>query len=246
MSSYDTPKYPTFEQTKHDSKLLRKLPSRWKTNVAVIACVGALGLGMASVSGCALTYNTGYVGTDIPFAWNAIYDELQITHHGGGGGAPIYLVHLSENEAGAILLARLKYFGLKLDSHMPYNSPLFNSWNRYLNEILYNIIEFSMYNSSLDVGIVFLDRTASIYFAQRLSESFNEISDMTIGVFYNDVRFFGRSEYWSDLTTEERMNYTPTEFTAEQLEPHRELLRQRMIDQADEFIADLRERGILE
>jgi len=83
MSSYETPKYPTLDETKNDTKLLRKLPSRWKNNVAVIACVGMLGLGMLALTGCENIFNRG-------------------PHHGGDGGAPLYVAVPTELEVSFI------------------------------------------------------------------------------------------------------------------------------------------------
>jgi len=236
MAAYETPKYPTLEETKNDSKLLRKLPSRWKNNVAVIACVGMLTFGM--LSGCTnectiwtgvghggagmiSIYVTGPVGPEIPLIWSSIYDDLQVSvHHGGDGGAPTYLVHLTENEAKAILLARLDQFGLRF-RQPPNNAPSIETWGE---------MTLDLFEHWHGIGLIFVSHEDShesfapvgADFAQNIRRLFAEVTDMPIGVFYNGGRVLE-----NDLMT------------------HRDELRQRIIAQADAFIIELRQQGIL-
>jgi len=250
MSSYEPPKYPTLEETKSDSKLLRKLPSRWKNNVAVIACVGMLTFGM--LSGCvfprpghggaggAPIYVTGPVGPEIPLIWSSIYDDLQVSvHHGGEGGAPIYLVHLTENEARAIILARFKQFGLDFFSTNHSGSAIaIENWNG-------NSIFMDYRESWHGLGLVFRSHDDSrdpfSMTVQEIREEFAKVTDLHIGVFNNGGRLLYSPENWWDIIDE----YQSPEFSTEQLEEHREALRQNIINQADAFIIELRERGIL-
>ena len=79
-ASYTPPEYPTLAQAGTDNTLLKKLPSRWQHNAAVVACAGML----------AMTTLAGLVGCS---------DNAYIRpHHGGEGGAPQYTVYPTESE----------------------------------------------------------------------------------------------------------------------------------------------------
>jgi len=228
---YDTPKYPTLEESQSNSKLLRKLPSRWKKNAAVIACAGMLALGM--LTACSTPE------PPIPLIWDAVYDDLQVgMHFGGRGGAPTYLVHLTENEAKAILLARMEQFGLKFSSNIPESAPSLDFGGYIFN--------LDLHNSYHNVGFLFLSRNSEIGWpvlmtgaTDSVRYSFERITDMPIGVFYNGTLRLTIPNIYT-----QRPN-TPQEFTQEEKEQHREELRRRMVEQADDFIAELRTRGIV-
>ncbi|MCL2563710.1 MAG: hypothetical protein FWE08_06715 [Oscillospiraceae bacterium] len=83
--SYTPPQYPTRADTRGNPALLKKLPSKWRKNAAAVACIGLLGI--ALLSGCTTSSPNGN-GNDC--GWD---DHL---HHGGSGGAPIYVAHLTE------------------------------------------------------------------------------------------------------------------------------------------------------
>ena len=51
LKDYVVPKYPTYEQAKMDPSLLRRLPNRWKKNIAALACLGLLGMA-TTLGGC--------------------------------------------------------------------------------------------------------------------------------------------------------------------------------------------------
>jgi len=237
MSSYEVPKYPTLDETKNDTKLLRKLPSRWKNNVAVIACVGMLTFGM--FAGCTVgsdttenwwthhgganmlpRYVTCPVGPEIPLIWSSIYDDLQISfHHGGEGGAPTYLVQLTENEMRAIIQARLEQFDIALTEYE--SNDTISLWHR--------LFSVEKYNSTHNVGVVFLPFVEIGDDAiQDIRAQFEGINDMFLGIFYSGSQRMTRSPEWHEYDT------------------LRQILRYQIIEQADNFITEVQARGIIE
>ena len=75
VNSYKAPHLPKLEDARTDSALLKNLPLRWKKNAAIVACIGLTGT--LSLSSCA---------------------NIGRPHHGGSGGAPIYVTGLTEQE----------------------------------------------------------------------------------------------------------------------------------------------------
>ena len=78
VESYEPPKIPTFDDD--NSELLKKLPSRWQRNAKVLACIGIMGtITLSSLA-------------------NAAVPQPSELHHGGAGGAPIYVAYSTEQE----------------------------------------------------------------------------------------------------------------------------------------------------
>jgi|GEM_PF-2504131 len=51
LSDYKLPNYPTYKEARIDPSLLKRLPNRWKKNMAALACVGLLSM-TAALGGC--------------------------------------------------------------------------------------------------------------------------------------------------------------------------------------------------
>ena len=77
VKNYKPPKLPTLEESR-GAPPLKVIPSRWKKNATVIACLGFAGV--LTLSGCT----------------NALRNR---SHHGGAGGAPIYVAYPTEGDA---------------------------------------------------------------------------------------------------------------------------------------------------
>ncbi|MCL2354371.1 MAG: hypothetical protein FWC68_00475, partial [Oscillospiraceae bacterium] len=124
LEEYKTPEYPNQFEARKNPELLNKLPSRWQKNTKVIACIGLVGTmtlaGFLYINrdsneqGVFPRNTTGNITTQIPR-----YELLVRAHHGGGGGAPIYVVYLTEQEALGIIRAGLEDAGLLFNSRPP-------------------------------------------------------------------------------------------------------------------------------
>jgi hypothetical protein len=130
---YNTPKYPVYTEVRANPVLLKKLPSRWQKNAAVIACIGLMGT--YALAGCAAPqdnaavppyppyYADGGSGGIITEQYTREADrELDLvirTHHGGGGAGPFYVVYLTEQEALSIIRAQAEAAGLRFNAAPP-------------------------------------------------------------------------------------------------------------------------------
>ena len=92
LENYTPPSLPKLSDGKPPQ--LRKLPSRWQKNAAIIACAGVMGLSM--LAGCG----------------GSVDDHRY--HWGGGPSMPDYTVYLTEQETLNIIRAQLEAAGLNL------------------------------------------------------------------------------------------------------------------------------------
>jgi len=86
VKTYDPPKLPSLIEVKNDPALLKVLPERWKSKSKVLTCIGLIGAGMLSLSGCA---GDGVTSGEPPVIIAPTPDTNM--HHGGSGGVPIYV-----------------------------------------------------------------------------------------------------------------------------------------------------------
>ena len=182
IETYQPPKIPTFADTASSadkSALLKRLPSRWARNAAVIACAGILGVSV--LSGCGLPNNR--------------FDSL--LHHGGGGSNPTYIVHLTEQEALTIIQTQLEAAGLSFGATPP-------KYTVDVNQRVFGIpriVELGLFDSERNVAV------ANIHgwcwgdggFVEQAVADFAEQTDITIGVFQA-----GTINKWERTTRAER------------------------------------------
>ncbi|MCL2443811.1 MAG: hypothetical protein FWD13_10170 [Treponema sp.] len=216
VKRYVTPKYPVYTQASENPELLKKLPTRWQKNAKVISCLGAMG--MLTLSSC------------FPPFFDNKCSKCGFSHHGGSGGAPIYIVYLTEEEALALIRTKVETAGLNLDSEPPEYSV--KIWNRHE-------IGLNLYNEEKDVGValvrtndtgwVWCDVGDSKEIAEEAKKEFDKLeNNTTIGVFYNPEKPFGN------------------EPSAEAKEEAEELLREQLASQVQEFILWLQAEGIIQ
>ena len=105
MENYNAPDLPTYIDKRPD--LSKKTPRRWKNKAVIAATIGLLGTTV--LTGCAFFEST------IPE--HPIY--CRSIHHGGAGGGPIYVAHLTEQEALEIIRDQLEEVGLNLNEVQP-------------------------------------------------------------------------------------------------------------------------------
>ena len=136
VQAYTPPQLPTFREA--PPAQLKKLPSRWAKNAAVVACVGILGAAtlagnFASAAGAqniSAPYSVTYMArqsapaavtpSEVAAAYTG-YDEfdLNVRFHGGGAGSAMYVVHLTEAEAMNLIRTQLEAAGLNLGATPP-------------------------------------------------------------------------------------------------------------------------------
>ena len=203
VSSYAAPAYPTKIDAGGDSALLKKLPSRWQKGAAA-ACVGLMGA--AALTGC-------------PPPW---------PHGGGSGGAPMYVAHLTEQEALAVIRPLLEAAGLV------FGAPPAVPYIVYI--IGWGAVGIELFDQGKNVGIALLAERQGDEYCQGSSHMKDEVAkafslldpNLKIGVFFCPGEYF--------------QNGTPS---ANQKEKMKEALEAHFTKQAGEFIEQLRNKGVL-
>ncbi|HBL85181.1 MAG: hypothetical protein A2Y17_01425 [Clostridiales bacterium GWF2_38_85] len=118
VSYYKAPKYPDMQTASINPELLKKLPSRWQHNKAVIAAITALtAISLASCESTIRTYSETSDGSLVYIGPSAV---APIFEHGKGTGAlgcevvapPAFM---SEQEALAIIKNEARKAGIDLD-----------------------------------------------------------------------------------------------------------------------------------
>ena len=207
IEEYQAPSLPTYEDAKPDLKKI--VPSRWKNKVMVAATSLAL-LTPLPLSGC------------------------QCFHLGGAGPAPIYVVHLTEQEALVMIRNQLEAVGLNFSDEVP----LYSVEDWYLGAV-----GVDLFDEDHNVAVTFVnghgDGTSSLSHddcnsgcANWIREGLSEQNEaITFGVFYNPSARRERRECGrGNPHTEEELAY----------------LTDRLETQIAAFISQLRKEGIIE
>ena len=164
VETYTAPSIPTLDEACGDTALLKKLPSRWKKNAAVIACAGIIG--MTALTGCGVL--------------NDRYDDW--IHHGGAASAPMYVVYLTEQETLSVIREQLEAAGLNFDAEPPNYTAEVRSWLT---------VGLDLFDSERNVAIA--SGVMSRNFAEQAVEEFAKQTDITVGVFLNyEEEFWNR------------------------------------------------------
>ena len=257
VKAYKAPEIPTFED--NNSAMLKKLPSRWRKNVKIIAGLGVLGVlalsgrrGVENVDRDIFPYgivhNLGYTQGSYRGYSEA---NLLVRLHTGGMGSSFYMVHLTEQEAFGIIRARLEAAGLNFDATPPpriVSDPILEGYYLSFSESVFmgrsDGIEFDLYDAEKGVAVTYV-RLAHRSFmmrerdiVQRIDRIFAEQeSDIIVGAFHNPGQTAGRGGSLPRLLRRP----LPWEVTAS-----RPVIVRQLINQADVFIARLQSEGILE
>ena len=205
VKQYTLPGYPTNADAASNPAMLKKLPSRWQKKAGIAAACAGLA-GTVLLSGC-------------PFI-----------HFGGSGGAPYYVVHLTEQEALNIIRPRLEVAGLDFSSAPPESSYL-------VYMIGYGVIGLELFDEDKGVGVAVLAEKDSggecpggIYYSNEIEKAFSLLDpDLTVGVFYCP------GEYYEGGT-----------LTDSKSEEMKQALEAHLSGQIDDFIELLQGKGILD
>ena len=234
MQDYSSPAYPS--RAEQPAAALKKLPVRWVKNAAVLACIGVLGLGALVGAAQGMQSPTPYDGIhgvvaaglqdDNLYAESERTFDVEIvrTHFGGWGAGPFYVVYLTEQEALGIIRNRLYQAGIAFDAPAPdYVATFETSWGHEITARL------SLFDEDTRQGLVFpwdwQPEQIEYALRQQFAEQFN-ISATFMG---NPSEPIGREP---TLTDEEKQETGG-------------ILNERLIDQVDTFIDQLRVEGVL-
>ena len=219
LKKYDIPKYPVYTDTHDNPELLKKLPSRWQKNAKVLGCLGVLGV--FTLSGCP-PFFPGFGG-------NFTCSKCGFAHNGGSGGAPIYIVYLTEQEALSLIRTKAEAAGLNLNSEPPDYTVTVWNWRE---------IGLDLYDSQKDVAFSFVSTSESGYqwcnigqnkeMAEEAKKEFAKLGKNTsIGVLYDPGKPLGYME-----PDEKKMEETGNE------------IKEHLAFQVNEFIKWLQAQGI--
>ena len=219
VNDYAAPKYPAFSDAKSDSRLLKKIPSRWQKNMRVLSCIGILGFATITGVGCTFSLSTdGSGGGGSPGGggdWG---------HHGGSGGAPIYVVYLTEQEALGIIREKGEIAGLDFSSVPPDNTAIVNRWGSDWT------VGLDLFDEENGVAVSYLDNWWGRDFIAEVRDAFvRQGNDFNVGVFYNP----GVREHWVMPSEEEKAI-------------SRKELEEYLTAQVKEFIEWLQAEGIIQ
>jgi len=141
LKNYAPPSIPTLAEA-GSQPTLKTLPTRWRKNAAVMACLGLGVVGAIMISGCGEDSRQHHGGfAQAPFYVSQLTEQETLAqiqaqiesaaleigfHRGGRSGSPIYVVHITEQEVLGYIYARLEAAGLNLDTVSP-NDIIFGS-----------------------------------------------------------------------------------------------------------------------
>jgi len=237
VTEYAAPELPTLKEV--NPEVLVRVPKRWKSKAFTAATVGLFG--MTALTGCSNNPTENAVFGRVPnysFLENRNFCWM---HHGGSGGAPLYVAYLTEQEAISIIRAELERVGIsftKRESSYGIEIGDPDDWwgtNRVevglLNEV--NNIALSVLNPG-EYHIPFgrfdmegITEQAEVAFAEAYPH-------LSLGLFCNPGLWLGG---WS---------WEEGSVSDEEKEEARVDLRSNLIAQTRLFIEHLRENGVLD
>ncbi|MCL2528157.1 MAG: hypothetical protein FWE42_07020 [Defluviitaleaceae bacterium] len=246
VEDYQVPEIPTFEED--NSRLLKKLPTRWQKCAKVIAGIGLVG--MLALSRCgnrAGEFGPHYINHNLGYTHGSYrgFSEgnLLVRLHTGGMGSSFYMAHLTEQEAFGIIRGRLEAAGLSFD--VPPAASYFereednSTFDRLLGMRRSDIFDFELFDAQRGVAIV--NARQEHRFLCVIEQEIIRItkdtfaadeSDIMVGIFYNPRRVVGGHRAIIPSLIE--------------MANARPVIVRAIINQADIFIARLQLEGTLE
>ncbi|MCL2412314.1 MAG: hypothetical protein FWC97_11805 [Treponema sp.] len=193
LKKYSAPKYPAYINAQNNPDLLKKLPSRWLKNTKVLTCLGLMGA--FTLTGCP------------PFDWgspiwggNSTCSNCGFPHMGGSGGAPIYIVYLTEQDALNVMREKGESKGLDFSATPPDYSVDIDWGGQNVN------FGIDLFDENKNLGLSFVNLRESgwnwcydsnQHMASQVKEGFAEIdmdNGIEVGVMHNPQRHIGLDE----------------------------------------------------
>ena len=252
MQDYSLPAYPNRESK--PVATLGKVPVRWAKNAAVLACIGALSLGVLAACAAQQTQpaapcDDGLHGISATYPqssdWYAEsgreFDVEVRTHWGGSGAGPFYVAYLTEQEALGIIRSRLCQAGICFDAPVPnYVATAETDWSAEVSATL------SLFDEHTRQGIVFPATNwhdEFRFFAispdqieLALQQDFTRRLDISATFMQNPGESIGDYDWnWEAEPI----------FTQEEKQEAGKILNERLLLQIDAFLDHLRREGVL-
>jgi len=233
---------------------LCELPKRWARNAAVVACIGVLGA--STLAGCfggnvshdnetephytATTYLESTTRANHATTYRGYSDfDVNVRLSGGGGGSAWYVVFLTEQEIQGLLRTQLEAAGLRFTQTPPsYSVEVETGWG-FGHRMEH--IGLDWFDTGNNVGVLLLRTQGLNNLPQRVTNSFAQEHNLTVGVFeYPQARFENR-----DWDFENPWNSPLIPPTDEEVAAAVPKLVASINEQAQAFIAHLQNEGIL-
>ena len=234
LENYEAPSLPTYADDKPN--LEKKVPSRWKNKAMVATAIGLLGT--ATLASCDRNATRQNELPNLSF----LNDQQHCwMHHGGSGGAPLYVAYLTEQEAIGIVRAELELAGISFtEDAPPYHIEIDDT------EVWGDIhhVGINLFNEVHNIGLSIVEPDVfHIPFSRfemdevsgQIEHEFEEnYPDLSLGLFCNPTSWIGWGYGDDDAVT------------AEEKAEARERLVANLVDQVQAFTHQLREAGIID
>jgi hypothetical protein len=243
VKNYEPPKIPTLKE--NNSEALKKLPSRWKKNARVIACIGLLGtLSFAQLASPVYAHCEEQRETLEETFGEISENGLLIRAHFDdfAGGAPFYVVHFTEQEALNIIRTRLESEGFNFNAPPPEYIALVHGRSR-----------IKLFDAEKGVGVLHI--IESVFFRDyrltdavltSITEDFAEQTDISVGVFYTPETAVDKS-WWIEENNWQRGEPSKNihDITKSGQTEARAQLENKIAEQVKTFIDFLHSEGVL-
>ena len=152
VKKHVAPGYPSYAVAAANPALLEKLPSRWRENAKVLACVGMVGT--LALAGCVTSKQAEPVDPVVMMA-NVIKNNHAMVqmHHGGTIGNPYYVVYITEQDALSVMRAEANVVGLALsEPYKPSLSENEKAFHEHLKILGNTMLILAEYTYKIDFG----------------------------------------------------------------------------------------------
>ena len=233
MTTYKEPDLPTFEEQKPD--LAKKVPKSWKSKAVIGATISILGIGVFGAHQH-LKSNTIPESCGVEEWWGTLsnyqYNLCIRSHHGGAFG-PIYVAHLTEQEAFRIIIERLEAVGIKFNNEAVIDSIEHILTDRTIEMKLLDDANVRITHISwLDSNMPFSNRGSA--FSREIAKTLTEQTpDMSVGAFHTPGQWVN-TDGGNNRLTRSRANEIRTELLAD------------LDEQIQDFIDQLDAEGVLD
>jgi len=266
MEDYQAPKFPTYKDEKPN--LAKKVPARWKGKGIIATATGLLSA--AALTGCGMTQPTASTTTEpamtelpIPIAPPLVMEPHYCSnlHHGGSGGAPLYVAYLTEQEALGIIRNQLEAAGLSLTEVSPRSVTIDDVYTELGNfghahttfRAIENDIQMHLINEENEMGIVvvpdwswWLESECTVEVRDRITQRFLHEHGISVHILFDTgaaVSWWDGDWEWEDIWDDE----TGTYVLDDEIQTHaRERAGEKLAEQVQNFISQLRDEDVID
>jgi len=267
MEAYKAPDIPTLAKVKPAS--LQKVPNRWK-NKAVIAVATGI-LGATTLTGCAAPIPSftpvENTGEPIPAPdvnrLRAYCDISDSIHFGGASSAPIYVAYLTEQDALNLIGQQFAAAGISLEEALPRprinaeDIHFGNEWDFWFRDVepgdsgtmFPNYVEMQLIDETSGTGIVLIKNwewgrwSCQESVQASIEQRFQREHGISVEVIFENGGEFGPGSRAPEGVWDLYFEYGVTDEVRDIL---LEQAEERLIEQVDDLIVQLRENGMID